>query len=77
MAQHSASSAATVLCALIAGAALSISLVEHPARLQCGPRLAITEFRPSYRRTAVMQASCALLGSLAAILAWLSGASWL
>jgi hypothetical protein len=40
----------------------------------CGTRLAITEFAPSYKRGAVMQASLAAVGTLAAIAAWLLGA---
>lgn len=48
-----------------------MSLVEHPARLGCGPELAVREFAPSYRRGTVLQASLALGGSLAAIFgAW-------
>jgi hypothetical protein len=30
---------------LFAGAALYISFVEHPARMQCGTALALTEFK--------------------------------
>lgn len=59
------------LCAsLFAGAAIYITFVEHPARLECGTEPAVTEFGPSYRRAAVMQASLATLGFLAAITAW-------
>ena len=40
-----------LLCTgLFAGAAVYITLVEHPARLECGPAVALAEFRPSYRR---------------------------
>lgn len=46
---------------LFAGAALYVSFVEHPARLECGPVLAVTEFAPSYRRGAIMQATLAVL----------------
>ena len=47
-----------MLCTgLFAGAAVYVSLVEHPARLAGGPVLAIAEFRPSYRRGAVIQAA--------------------
>jgi hypothetical protein len=43
------------LCAgLFSGAALYITLVEHPARMRCGAALAAIVFGPSYRRTAVM-----------------------
>ena len=56
---------------LFAGAAVYVTLVEHPARLECGIALALAEFRPSYRRGAVMQASLAALGGVAALVAWL------
>src|SRR5688572_4480713 len=70
---------AVVCCGLFTGAAIYISLVEHPARLECGVPLALTEFRASYRRAALLQASLAVVGSLAAGAAWLSGAGtgWL
>ncbi len=59
-----------LLCTgLFAGAAIYITLVEHPARLECGTTLAIAEFGPSYRRAAVMQASLAVVGCLAAVAA--------
>lgn len=61
-----------LLCTgLFAGAAIYISLVEHPARRECGPALAVTEFGPSYRRGAVMQAPLAVVGCLAGIAAWI------
>ena len=56
-------SVAAVSAGLFAGAALYVSAVEHPARMSCGPAIAIGEFRPSYKRGAIMQASLALLGS--------------
>jgi hypothetical protein len=63
-----------VLCTgLFAGAAIYITLVEHPARLECGTALALTEFRPSYRRAAVLQATLAAVGCLAAVGAWIQG----
>jgi uncharacterized membrane protein len=66
-------SLALLACGLFAGAALYVSFVEHPARMSCGTRLAITEFVPSYKRATIMQASLAALGTLAAIAAWLLG----
>jgi uncharacterized membrane protein len=70
---------ATFCCSWFAGAAVYISLVEHPARMKCGVELAATEFPPSYRRAAVMQASLALFGFLFAVLAWIEEAhiGWL
>jgi len=72
-------SLALLASGLFTGAALYVSFVEHPARVQCGTRLAITEFAPSYKRGAVMQASLSTIGTLAAIAAWLQGAptQWL
>jgi hypothetical protein len=56
-----------------AGAAIYISAVEHPARLECGTPVAVREFAPSYRRATVMQASLAVIGCLAALAAWSTG----
>jgi hypothetical protein len=61
---------ATLACGIFAGAALYINLVEHPARLSCGVALAITEWKPSYKRGATMQATLALAGSLLAVISW-------
>lgn len=65
---------ATLCAGLFAGAAIYITLVEHPARLECGTALAATEFGPSYRRATIMQASLAAVGLLAALAAWTQGA---
>ncbi len=64
---------ATLCAGLFAGAAIYITLVEHPARLECGTELAVTIFGPSYRRAAVMQAALAAVGLVAAFLAWIQG----
>ncbi|MDJ0926849.1 MAG: DUF1772 domain-containing protein [Gammaproteobacteria bacterium] len=65
-------------CALFAGAAIYITVAEHPARLECGTELAATVFGPSYRRAAVMQASLAIVAGVAGgAVAWLqSSAVW-
>jgi len=70
---------ATLCAGLFAGAAVYINAVEHPARMSCGTSVALAEWAPSYQRAAVMQASLAIVGSLAALVAWLSGAGagWL
>ena|SRR2546427_1592264 len=64
---------------LFSGAALYVSLVEHPARMQCGTLLAATEFGPSYKRGAAMQATLAVVGTLAGVAAGLTRGStaWL
>jgi hypothetical protein len=61
---------ATLSAGLFAGAAVYVTLVEHPARVSCGVELAVTEFRPSYKRATVMQASLALVGTIAGIGRW-------
>jgi uncharacterized membrane protein len=56
--------------ALFAGAACYVTFVEHPARVSCGTAVALAEFRPSYRRGTVMQASLAAVGLATAFPAW-------
>ncbi|HEV8143001.1 MAG TPA: DUF1772 domain-containing protein [Methylomirabilota bacterium] len=70
---------ALVATALFAGAAVYVSLVEHPARERCATAVALAEFGPSYRRGAVMQGGLALVGGLAGIVRWatLGGTGWL
>src|SRR5918995_4170029 len=55
---------AMLATALFTGAAVYISLVEHPARLLCPTAHAMEQWRPSYKRATVMQASLAVVGSL-------------
>jgi uncharacterized membrane protein len=61
---------ATAASGIFAGAAVYVNLVEHPARLSCGNRLAVTQWRPSYKRGTLMQAPLALVGFLSAFLSW-------
>lgn len=70
---------ATLSAGLFSGAAIYINLVEHPARMSCGTDVAVTEFRPSYKRATVMQASLAAFGTLNAVIAWFldGGLAWL
>jgi Domain of unknown function (DUF1772) len=67
---------AVLSCGLFAGAAIYITLVEHPARMECGVEIAATEFPPSYRRASVMQAGLAALGLVSSVAAWLAGATF-
>ena len=61
-------------CAIFAGAALYVTLVEHPARMQCETRIAATQWAPSYRRGALMQAPLAIIVLLGGVAAWWMGA---
>jgi|SRR6516165_4426938 hypothetical protein len=76
MMRHIAEFIAVIACSLFAGAAIYISLVEHPARMECGVEIAAAEFPPSYRRATIMQASLAGLGLVSSIVAWLAGATF-
>jgi hypothetical protein len=67
---------ALLACGLFTGAAWYISLVEHPARMECGVELAATQFSPSYRRARIMQASLAVVCLLSSVAAWLAGATF-
>jgi anthrone oxygenase-like protein len=63
---------ATACAGIFFGAAVYINFVEHPARVSCGPELAVREFAPSYQRAAVMQGALAVLGCVIGLLAaWL------
>lgn len=67
---------AVLTCSLFTGAAVYITFIEHPARMQCGVEVAATEFAPSYRRATVMQATCAAVCLLASLAGWFAGASF-
>jgi hypothetical protein len=64
---------AVLCCTVFAGAAIYISLVEHPARMGCDTKTAATVWAPSYKRATVMQAPLAALSFLAGIGVWLFG----
>jgi anthrone oxygenase-like protein len=64
---------ALICTGLFAGAALYVSLVEHPARLACSTDVALAEWRPSYKRAAVMQVILAVVGVGSAVSAYMYG----
>lgn len=70
---------ATACAAVFAGAAIYVSIVQHPAVLELGDDFAARFFPPMYRRAAPVQAGLALVGSLAGLSAALlgSGLAWL
>ncbi len=70
---------ATLAAGLFAGAAIYIDLAEQPARKQIDTATALKEWRPSYKRAAVVQPLLAAVGFLGAVAAWLMGGSvwWL
>jgi hypothetical protein len=62
---------ALLAAAMFAGAALYVSIAEHPARLELDDASAVAHWQVSYPRGAMMQASLALVGSVLGILEWL------
>ena len=59
-----------VTAALFAGAAFYVNFAEQPARLALNDRAALIQWRQSYGRAAVMQASLAMLGFAFGLAAW-------
>ncbi|HXM83802.1 MAG TPA: hypothetical protein VN929_17995 [Burkholderiales bacterium] len=77
--QFASQNVALFCCALFAGAATYVSLVEHPAMDEGGTELADTYVLASHPRPAIFQTSFGVIGSLAAMLAGLAGGTiwWL
>src|ERR1700710_3009871 len=61
---------ALIAAAIFTGAALYVNVPEQPARLTLDDRALLTEWKPSYKRGAAMQAPLALLGCLLGLIAW-------
>ena len=61
---------ALVAATLFAGAALYISLVEHPARMKLDDRSALAQWKPSYGAATPLQAGLALLSLILGLWAW-------
>jgi len=66
-------------CGTFFGAALYITLVQHPAVLDAGTAFAGRFFPPMYKRAAVLQVVLAVTGTVASLIGWLQGAGawWL
>ena len=61
---------ALLVAAIFTGAALYVSLVEHPARLALDTRALLTGWKPAYKRGTLMQAPLAIVGFLLGVAAW-------
>ena len=64
---------AIMACILFTGAAVYISLVEHPARMTLATEIAAAQWAPSYERASVMQVSLALVAAAAGFAVWWQG----
>jgi hypothetical protein len=64
---------AVVFTTAFAAIAFYISVAEHPARLATDTAAALAQWRPSYRRAAVIQVMLALGGVISAVAAFVVG----
>jgi hypothetical protein len=67
---------ALMAAAAFAGAAFYVNAVEQAARLMLDDRALLAEWKPSYHRGALMQATLALVAGMLGLAAWWLTGDW-
>lgn len=67
---------AVVAATLFTGAALYITLVEHPARMDLDDAPLLAQWQPSYKRALPIQSGLAMVAGLAGLVGWYTSWDW-